>query len=150
MEWEQEVIVEIDSIEAFFKYPKNPNYKYTFIIDKPSLGRSVCYMCRRPNMSTLTEIEQSTTTPKACPTDGHWGNDIFASWNNYTYDRCTACGYKSEPQFTKVTYTATCLNGDAPWDGGDWEVRYEYTQSAGYNLHQSLRWWTEGSYLRLY
>ena len=42
---------------------------------------------------------------------------------------------------------ADCLNGNVPWHGGSWEEKYEYTQSVCYNLHQSLRWWTEYSYL---
>lgn len=144
--WEKEVIVEVNSEEEFLRYPKNPNYKYIFIISTPSQTRAVCYNCGRPNMSTVTYKEEENIYPKSCPTDGHYGNDIFIPWNNYTYERCTACSYQSEPWYSQTTYTATCRNGDKPWNGGDWVVKYEYTQSAGYNLHQSLRWWTQYSY----
>lgn len=144
--WEKEVIVEVNSEEEFLCYPKNPNYKYTFIISNPQQRRAVCYNCGRPNMSTVTYKEEANIYAKTCPTDGHWGNDIFTEWDNYTYERCTACNYQSEHWFSQTTYSAKCLNGDNPWDGGDWVVKYEYTQSAGYNLHQSLRWWTEYSY----
>lgn len=146
--WEKEVVVEVSSEEEFLRYPKNPNFRYTFIFTSPSSTRAVCYMCGRPNMSTMTYKDQASGLSKACPTDGGWGTDMFYSWNNYTYERCTACGYKGSEWLSQVTYTAQCRNGDSSWDGEDWVVRYEYTQSNGYNLHQSLRYWTEGSQLR--
>lgn len=146
IEWIQEVTVEVSSEEEFLKYPKNPNYKYTFVITSPSLTRAICYNCGRPNMSTVTYKEQATVEAKMCPTN-NWGNDIFASWNNYSYERCTACGFEGETWLAQITYTATCLNGDNPVGGGDWVVSYDFTQNAGYNPHQSLRWWTEYSYI---
>lgn len=142
--WEDELIVEVESEEEFFEYEKNPNYKYTFIITTSSKARAICYNCGRPNMSTVTTREQYNAQAKVCPTM-QWGNDIFSTWKDYTYERCTACSYKSESWESQTTYTATCLNGDAYWNGGDWPVKYEYTQAAGYNLHQSLRWWTQYS-----
>lgn len=144
--WEKEVVVEVNSEEDFLNYPKNPNYKYTFIIESPAKTRAVCYMCGRPNMGTVTYKTQHSAVAKMCPSN-NWGNDIFMSWNNYTYERCTACSYRSEAWLSQVTYTAQCLNGDTDLYGADWVVKYEYTQSAGYNPHQSLRWWTEYSYI---
>lgn len=144
--WGKEVIIEVNSEEEFLLYPKNPNYRYTFTITRPSLTRAVCYMCGKSTMGTVTNIVQASGKAIACPTDGHNGNDIFSSWNHYMYERCTSCGYKGSTWLSQTTYTATCLNGDTPPNGGDWVVRYEYTQSTGYNLHQSLRWWTQFSY----
>ena len=31
---QEEVVVEVDSKEEFFRYPKNPNYRYIFIINE--------------------------------------------------------------------------------------------------------------------
>ena len=145
---QEEVVVEVDSKEEFFRYPKNPNYRYIFIINEPSITRTVCYMCGSPNMGTVTYREQIGGEAHMCPTCHEGNNDIFSTYRDYSYERCNACGYQSDPWPTNIiTYAADCLNGDMPWHGRSWEVKYEYTQSAGYNLHQSLRWWTEYSYL---
>lgn len=141
----EEIVVEVSNEEEFLSYPKNLNYKYRFIITSPSLTRAVCYMCGRPNMGTVLDKRQVGAQSIMCPTN-NWGNDIFMTWDTYTNERCTACGYESEPWYSQTTYTAQCLNGNQALGGKDWVVKYEYTQSAGYNLHQSLRWWTEKSY----
>ncbi len=86
--WEQEVIVEVSSEEEFLLYPKNPNYKYTFVITRPSLTRAVCYNCGKSAMSTVTYKEQASGSARMCPIIKNGFSDLLCSWNNNSYERC--------------------------------------------------------------
>lgn len=148
-EWEKEVTVELNG-EEVYTYPKNPNYRYTFIWTTPSKARAVCYMCGMSAMSTVNRMSQYSCIDRACPIAlAGLYNDYYNTWHTRTYERCTACGYESEGFNLRVTYTSFCRNGDNRIENGEeveWEVREEYTMANGYDLHQSLRWWLYYSY----
>ncbi|MBQ2752887.1 MAG: hypothetical protein IJF29_02075 [Firmicutes bacterium] len=147
IDYKQEVTVIVDNYFEFLRYPKNPDYKYTFVINEiePLNTRAVCYMCGRSSLGTASYLEETNTRLRACPSNAYFANDVFMEWTTFRYELCSACGYESEPWESGISYTAQCKNDNTPADGGDWIVKYEYTQSAGYDLHQSLRWWTEYS-----
>lgn len=141
-EWEKEVIVEVANEEETLNYPMNPKYRYTFVWYTPSKSRAVCYSCGASAMGTVTRKSEWGIDDKECALA--WGaglyNDLFFTWYHYQRERCTSCGYSSEEWLDRISYTAECRNGDNP-PSGQWEVREEYTPKAGYDPHQSLRWW---------
>lgn len=140
--WEKEIVVEVNNEAETFTYPKNPNYRYIFVWFTPSQTRAVCYNCGVSAMGTVTRKVQWGLDYLECPLA--WGagmsNDFFSTYHHYTRERCTACGYQSQEWLDRLSYTAWCSNEDNPIIG-EWEVREEYTPAAGYNPHQSLRWW---------
>ena len=140
-------VVFINSQNDFLAYPKDPDTLYRFVINENLSTRAICYRCGRPNLGTVTIKEQYSARLKQCPLVPGGHDDVFSTWHSNTYERCTSCGYQSEPYNFTVSWTAQCLNGDNPWYGGEWIVKYEYTQSAGYNLHQSLRYWQYYSFI---
>lgn len=138
----EELVIEVASEAETFTYPIDPNYRYTFVWSTPSLARAVCYNCGKSTMSTVTRKSEWGTDYLQCPLSYGAGleNDYFTTWYHYMRERCTACGYNSEEWFDRKSYTAICSNYD-PMYTQVWEVREEYTMAAGYDPHQSLRWW---------
>lgn len=137
-EFEKEVVVEVASEEEALSYPRNLNYKYTFIIQRSIESRAICYMCGRPGLGLAKTKEQGDKRIRQCPING-WGSDHMDTWWNYEVERCTSCGFSIKVKRLDDTYTATCYNG-----GGDYEVRKGWNMQNGYDIHQSYDYWMYG------
>ena len=137
----EEFIIEVENEEETFSYPKNPNYRYTFIWSEPSNTRAVCYMCHYSTMSTVTRKSQYGCDYKQCPLAFGAGlaNDIFNTWDHYRWEKCTHCGYESDEWFDRRSYTAICSNDD-PFYSPEWVVVEDYDPEQ-HNVHQNLNWW---------
>jgi len=65
-EFEKEVVVEVASEKKALSYPRNPNYKYTFIIQSSIAPRAICYMCGGPGLGLATikeQVQKNKTMP---------------------------------------------------------------------------------------
>lgn len=114
--------------------------RFFYVFDSFQPLRAICYECGSPNMGLGSGVSNSMNQPHTCPTSP-MGWDIFKTYDHYSFEYCAACGYVSDSWVSYRTYAAECRTGNTPSDGEDWEVRYEYTQANGYDLHQSLRYW---------
>lgn len=65
--WEKEVVVEAQNESETFTYPRNPNYRYTFVWFTPSQSRAVCYNCGASAMGTVTRKSQWGCDDIQCP-----------------------------------------------------------------------------------
>ena len=142
-EWEKEIMVYIDSEDDLFKLNHNPNYRYIYHYEKPSLKRAVCYNCGKSTMSTVTDTSQWGHDNKECPMTGAYvmEGDLYYTWRNTTYERCTACNYKSASWHT-WTYTVKCSNGAGPPASEHFTVLEKEAFFRGnYDVHQYKPWW---------
>lgn len=75
----------------------NPNYRFIYQWETPSLTRTVCYKYGRSTMSTVREFAQWGCDYLNCPLSFGTGvlNDYFNTWTYMLYERCTSCEYKS-------------------------------------------------------
>ncbi|MEW8994172.1 hypothetical protein [Clostridium sp.] len=137
-EFKKEVVIEVASEEEALSYPRDPNYKYTFIIQSSIASRAVCYICGRPSLGLATTKEQGDKKVRQCPING-WGSDHMDIWCNYEVERCTSCGFSTKIKRLADTYTATCFNG-----AGEYEVRKGWNMTNGYDIHQSYDYWMYG------
>lgn len=136
-----EMIVEVESEEDIHSYPKNPNYRYTFIWVTPSNTRAVCYNCGKATMSVVNRKSQYGSDYKQCPLSFGAGlsNDDFYTWDHYSYERCTACGYRSEEWYVRRSYSVYC-NNYAPGSQIEWQIVDNYVYGV-HDIHQDLSWW---------
>ena len=130
-----EIVVEVESEEEFLNYPCISGYRYTFIIPNQRNPRTICYNCGKPYLGLATLREQSTSFTVRCPYNG-LSPDIFMTWNNYSVERCTYCHMQNIVGTLPDTYTSWCHDYDE-----DYEVRKEWTQEAGYDLHKCYDYW---------
>ena len=140
-EQKEELVIEVENEIETFSYPKNPNYRYTFIWTTPSLSRAVCYECGRSTMSTVNRKSQYAYDCLECPLAYGPGlqNDDFITWDYYKRERCTACGYQSAEWYDRRSYTAICNNGD-PMYSPEWSMLENYDPTRD-DPHQNLNWW---------
>lgn len=142
-EWKKEILVYIDSEDDLFKLNHNPDYRYIYHYEKPSLKRAVCYNCGRSTMSTVTNTSQWGIDNKECPMNGGamMNGDLYYTWRNTMYERCTACNYKSSNWHT-WTYTVECGNEAVPPTGKQFTVLEKDVFLRGnYDIHQYKPWW---------
>lgn len=140
-----QITVEVSSEEEMENYPRDPQYRYKFIIPEPVKARAVCYMCGKSTMSTAkVKEEQISIVARCCPLN-QWGVlDHFITDDNYRVERCTSCGYEAKIEELGYTYRAICRNTDIP-DEQEWEVREEWHMSDGYDIHQVYDYWVYGT-----
>lgn len=141
-QFEKEITVEVSSEEEFLNYPKNPNYKYTFLFPVDERTKAICYNCGLPYLGLGTVREQSTTVTVGCPTN-QLSPDIFMTWNNWHAERCTACGMQNRISQLEDTYSSRCYD-----TGQEWEVKKSYTLAGGYEIHQVYDYWIDPSGFR--
>lgn len=151
-EWEKEIIIYIDNEDELFKFEFNPNYRYIYQWESPSLTRAVCYNCGKSTMSTVTELAQWGCDYKDCPLSFGTGleNDYYNEWFYKKYERCTSCGFSGrddsnlwwEENSNNRVFTSVCSNGDNPGNGAEWQVltasQFDINQ---HNIHQYKPWW---------
>ncbi len=137
----EELIIEVENEAETYTYPKDPNYRYTFIWITPSLSRAICYECGRSTMSTVTRKSQYGGDYLECPLAYGAGlaNDMFCTWDYYKRERCTSCGYQSAEWYDRRSYTAICSNGD-PMYSPEWTMAENYSPNL-HDPHQNLNWW---------
>lgn len=144
-EYEKEVVVEVRSEEEMLRYPRNLNYRYTFIIPIPQATRAVCYMCGRSTMGLANVREEWSRVAKSCPMN-QWGDlDHFMTDKNYQVERCTACGYRVKVKDYANTYRSLCRNSGM-YDDIEYEVRPEWYMSNGHDIHEVYVYWVYGIY----
>lgn len=136
--FEKEITVELKNEKDFFTYPRNPNYKYTFIIQSPISTRAICHKCGRGTLGLARVQEQKSKLIRACPVS-QWGSDYMDTWANYDVERCTSCGYSVIAYTRADTYTSTCKSS-----GGNYTVVKGHDMAHGYDIHESYDYWVRG------
>ncbi len=137
--FEKEVTVELKSEKDILTYPRNPNYKYTFIIQDRINKRAICHKCGRGTLGTAKVQDQKSKLAKPCPIS-QWYTDFMDTWENFRVERCTSCGYSVRIATLADTYTSTCNSG-----GGTYIVVKGHDMAHGYDIHESYDYWVRGS-----
>lgn len=142
-EWEKEIIIYVNGVEDTYNIDLNPNYRYIFQWEEPSLARAVCYNCGKSSMtSVITSLVQWGIDDKLCPVAGGAGrnNDLFETWRQFAKEKCSSCGYVSSEFPNGDSYRAVCTDGWNPYPGY-WVPEAQKTMSKGYDAHEVLSWW---------
>ena len=144
--FEKEVTVELKSEKDILTYPRNPNYRYTFIISDRINKRAICHKCGRGTLGTAKVQDQKDKVVRGCPIAGPSYLDHMDIWGNYRVERCISCGYSVRIATLADTYTATCFsNPDV--DAKVFTVIKGHDPSKGYNDHESYDYWIRGVWL---
>ena len=146
VELEERIEIVIENEEDMLNYSLDPNFLYSFVIPELHITRAVCYNCGKPNMGLATYKDNKATLARACPVVMFATySDHMYTWDNYKAERCTACGYKGNKivQFTD-TYSSECYNTAF---GNVFEVRKDWFQKDGHDIHSVYVYWTEGRFV---
>lgn len=141
--FEKEFIIYVNGVEDTYNIDLNPNYRYIFQWEEPSLARAVCYNCGNSSMtSVITSLVQWGIDDKLCPVAGGAGrnNDLFETWRQFAKEKCSSCGYVSSEFPNGDSYRAVCTDGWNPYPGY-WVPEAQKTMSKGYDAHEVLSWW---------
>lgn len=140
--FEKEVTVELKSEKDILTYPRNPNYRYTFIIPDRINKRAICHKCGRGTLGTAKVQDQIDTLKRACPTADFF-SDFMLTWGNYRVERCISCGYSVRIATLANTYTATCSANPDPL-AEPYTVVKGHDSDHGYDTHESYDYWMYG------
>lgn len=142
--FEKEVTVELKSEKDILTYPRNPNYRYTFIIPDRINKRAICHKCGRGTLGTAKVQDQIGRLPRVCPTT-KFHSDAMNTWGHYRVERCISCGYSVRIATLAETYTASC--GALRPDADEFIVVKGHDPSKGYDTHESYDYWVRGVWL---
>lgn len=137
IDFEKKVTVELDSMEEFRNYPRNPNYRYRFLIRVLNKSRGMCWNCGTQTLENyleINEIDRSFGLP--CPIDLNRLNDTFTTLENYNLQKCTRCGIIESREYIGLTYQSFCANS-----GEYYEVREEWGPNTGDDMHKWYSYW---------
>lgn len=137
IDFEKKVTVELDSMEEFRNYPRNPNYRYRFLIRILNKSRGMCWNCGTQTLETYLEvdhIDRDNFLP--CPNNPDRWNDTFSTFENYNLQKCTRCGIVESREYIGLTYESFCANV-----GELFEVREEWGPGSGLDMHYWYSYW---------